>query len=617
MGQHIDELMQRYGLASTPKFAKGGLNDVDSEGYGSQIEDFLNSLNRNNVTGEVVELYPENRIVLPIDLIDHGYESQIEDFLNSRNVKPSSEEYGSQVEDFLNSRNANVAPDEYGSQIENFLNSRAPEVVVPEASPAPEPAPAEEISKVIDPDVYFEKLKEDYKLDEAPTVTPNPERVQPNLSNLAKNYNVTDYLYSEPKPEPATQFIAEPKTDMVDDPFYAEEPAPVEAAPVEAAPTEVVPTEPKVTAASNLQDMLARYQTGEGAYGTELKLAREESKRESEAFQDMLKRAMTEPAGNAPSKAEMYFRLAAAFGAPTKTGSFGESLAKASESMAEYKKAEREATSAAKAQRLQLGIKGQEMRMQGSKENLAALRSLAGEEMKDKRAIALEMMKEYVKSGQPQSSAGKQALDEGLKPGTPDFQKRVAAIAELNIEKQMASINAALSGISVAQGNAALAGQKFDFQQKQAAKLTGPEIKLKTETEDVIASTDQAMKNLQRAYQLNPNTFDSSLVDTVQRKALEAAGSKDPKVIATREQENILTKQVLTQLKGAFGSAPSDAEQRIMTSVQGIGSKSKEERALILKEAYKALKNKIEQQRKRLNEINQGLYRETTTGDIE
>jgi hypothetical protein len=258
--------------------------------------------------------------------------------------------------------------------------------------------------------------------------------------------------------------------------------------------------------------------------------------------------------------------------------------------------------------------------MTGAKEDLSTLRGLAGEEMKDKRTIATELLKDYVKSGQPQSTAGKQALDEGLVAGTPAFQKRVSEISALNVDRQMAGINASLANIGVAQANQALAQSRFDQQKAQAAKLTGPEMKLKTETEDMLAQTEQAQANLRKAFSLNPNTFDASLIDIAQRKVLEAAGSKDEKVQNTREMENLLEKAALSSLKSTFPGAISNDERKALQDVQGLGAKSKEERAKIMKSGYTALKTVSDRARARLKSIEEGKYRDTTpsiTGEIE
>jgi hypothetical protein len=392
-------------------------------------------------------------------------------------------------------------------------------------------------------------------------------------------------------------------------------PAGVQVTPVpEQAPmTAVAPEAPAPGDRSQqLLSLLQKYQgSAESPYRAELEAARKTSTAETEAFQKMLQSAMEGQKESGPSKAEMYFRLAAAFGTPGKTGSFFENLGTAGNVMAQYQKEEREAKKAGAASKLQLGLEAQKMRMAGAKEDLTTLRQLAGEEMKDQRAIATELIKDYVKSGQPQSSAGKQALDEGLKPGSPEYQKRVSQIAELNVERQMGLINSQLANMGLQQANAALQQQKFGFQQEQAAKLTAPEMKLKTETEDLLGQVAQGYKDLKRAMELNPNTFDTSLLDTAQRKALEAVGSKDPKVVNTRELENMLEKAALSQLKATFGGAITDGERAALLATQGMMSKSVEERDRIMQNAAAALKSSYARNKKRLNEINQGAYRAT------
>jgi hypothetical protein len=173
--------------------------------------------------------------------------------------------------------------------------------------------------------------------------------------------------------------------------------------------------------------------------------------------------------------------------------------------------------------------------------------------------------------------------------------------------------------VSIAQQGLELKKAAGERAAEQAKKLTPQEMKLKTDTEDMLAQTDQSLANMKQAYSLNPNTFDASAVDVVQRKALEAVGSKDAKVINTREMENLLEKAALSQLKATFPGAISNDERKALQDVQGLASKSKEERGLIMKNGYKALKTVRERAAKRLNEINQGLYRDTApaAGEIE
>jgi hypothetical protein len=371
--------------------------------------------------------------------------------------------------------------------------------------------------------------------------------------------------------------------------------APVQAQGIEATPAQQGSVPPQ------LLDMLSKYTSGESAYGDELRVARGKANAETEAFQKLIQSSIE---GSPVDKAEMYFRLASAFGAPTKTGKFAETLGKVGETMGEYAKGQG-------ALKKQLQLEGQKLKMQGAKDDLTTLRTLAGEEMKDKRAISAELLKDYITSGQPQSTAGKQAQDEGLKPGTPEFQKRVGQIADMNVEKQMSTINATLANMSVAQANLALNQQKFDESKKNAAKLTAGEVKLKSETEDALTALDSSITSLKKAYALNPKTFDTSLPDIAQRVLLEKTGSKDPKVENTRIMENLLSSGAVEKLKTSFGGNPTEGEREILLSLEGLGAKSVKERGEIMKNTYKKMLAVKAARQKRLNEINQGLYRDT------
>ena len=385
-----------------------------------------------------------------------------------------------------------------------------------------------------------------------------------------------------------------------------------------------MPPQPQAAATempkSNLETImatLAKY-TGTGPdYANELRTARTAAKAESDKFAQMIQNAMGNQS-SAPSKEELYWKLVSAFGSPTKTGKFSEQLSNVGSVAADYAKSVREAQKADLSTKMQLALKGQELKVAGAKEDLTTLRTLAAEDMKDKRTITTELLKEYVKSGEPQSTAGKQAKDEGLTPGTPEYQTRVKAIAASNLEAQTARIESLLAGISTAQANLLLNQTKFDYARQQNTKLTPAEVKMKSETEEIIGNADQALKDIQQAYKLNPNTFDSSLMDKGTRLLLENTSSNDPKVVATRTMENLLSKEAVGKLRASFGANPTEGERAILLQLEGINSKSREERAAIMRNTYEALKASILRNKKRLNEINAGLYRDTTqTGGLE
>jgi hypothetical protein len=274
--------------------------------------------------------------------------------------------------------------------------------------------------------------------------------------------------------------------------------------------------------------------------------------------------------------------------------------------------------------------------LQGARDEVNSIRNLAVEEIKNRGA---------------QSPAGKQAQDEGLTPGTPEFNRRVGEIAQTGIDARLAQLNATIAqteatmaGMTRAQSQEARAtaaeerAERKDLRaadteterlalerrrveaqeaanrrrEEESRRLTPKEVDLKTETENVISAADSGMRMLRRAYELNPNTFDTSLPDTLQRKALEAAGSKDPKLLRTRELENILGQQAITQLKTAFGGNPTEGERKILLDLQGLGAKSVQERSAILRNAFSALRSRREREQRRLSDITAGRYRETT-----
>jgi hypothetical protein len=93
---------------------------------------------------------------------------------------------------------------------------------------------------------------------------------------------------------------------------------------------------------------------------------------------------------------------------------------------------------------------------------------------------------------------------------------------------------------------------------------------------------------------------------------LEAAGSKDKKLLNTRELENLLGEQALAKLKATFGGAPTEGERQALLDLQGMGAKSIQERGQIMKKIFRVLRDNRARQRKRLNDINAGLYREVS-----
>ena len=131
-------------------------------------------------------------------------------------------------------------------------------------------------------------------------------------------------------------------------------------------------------------------------YGAQLAGAQQAARGETEAFSNMI-RQMSERAESPTSRAEMYFRLASAFGAPTRTGQFTENLGLAGQQMGEYARGRR----TDEAERRALALRAQELRMAGARQDLASLQTLAGQEAAAQRAINLRMIDAQARAGAP------------------------------------------------------------------------------------------------------------------------------------------------------------------------------------------------------------------------
>jgi hypothetical protein len=328
-------------------------------------------------------------------------------------------------------------------------------------------------------------------------------------------------------------------------------------------------------------------------YASEMKAARSEARTAQDEYNKQLREAITQREAG-PSKAELYFQLAAAFGAPTKTGSFTESMGNAGAVLGAHEKATRESASAQQQRNAQFGLEAAKQRASQASADVSSVRPLLLEEMKSKRLAAI-----------PLSEAGKTASDLGLTPGTPEFKEIITGAAQAKAEKQSAELDTKKAGVETA-------AAKLKLAQGQSEKLTPGEMKLKEETESGLADSTSALGMLEQALKLNPKTFGSSLGDMAQRYALETVQPDNERVKATRIQENLLKDQMITGAASRMKGVLSDSDIKLLTSVQGIGAKSQQERKEILENAISRLKTGLTRQQKRLSEVSAGKYRDTT-----
>lgn len=139
------------------------------------------------------------------------------------------------------------------------------------------------------------------------------------------------------------------------------------------------------------------------------------------------------------NKADMYFAMAQAFGSPTRTGAFGETIGNVAGSMREPLKNRREWEDAREKQLMEYGLAPGKI-----DQDLASIqmRMAAGRRDADAKLIA-EAMKILGKEVRPRSGSsagmspfGKIAADEGLPVGTPQFNARVNELYNADMEQR-------------------------------------------------------------------------------------------------------------------------------------------------------------------------------------
>jgi hypothetical protein len=261
------------------------------------------------------------------------------------------------------------------------------------------------------------------------------------------------------------------------------------------------------------------------------------------------------------------------------------------------------------------------------------------------------LIKEYIASGKPQSAAGKTAVDLGFKFGTPEYDAKVKELVQIDIDKTAAEIAAAQTRASdpastfgkmavdmgfkpgtleyyavvkrLADAEAEKLAALTAAQTAQTAAtearmgtLTGPEIDLRVATEDKIANLDIALGAISEAYNLNPQSFPGGWMGGAQQFAFENLDPTDERVVASNRIKNLLQEQALGQLKTVFGGSPTDSERAILLEIQGIGAKSLEERAQIMRRTYEVVQSRKAKEEKRLADILSGAFRSLDTPEV-
>ena len=354
-------------------------------------------------------------------------------------------------------------------------------------------------------------------------------------------------------------------------------------------------------------------------------------------------RVMARSAG--PDKAEMAFRIAAALGKPTRTGSFGESIGNVAETTGEMLAQRRKASQELEDLNLKYQLASADTAGEGQKAQISALSALA-RSSPTPRVTEIERLQEIVDNpkasptaqknaqaritflttratavpkpneidqllakindesvpaatkrvyqqrlnklnyipaeakadrdtGKPQSPAGKIAADEGLVPGTPEYQTRVKALAG----------------------------------EGKGRNLSAQEQKELFEAEDIVSASKGVLLTLAKAKELSPKAYEgfgAGARRTVARNIPGVKGSEG--VTASTELETLIGENALSQLKAIFGGAPTEGERKILLDLQGSLSMSDKERQAIYGRAMQAAARRLKSNQEKMDRIRKGSY---------
>jgi hypothetical protein len=355
--------------------------------------------------------------------------------------------------------------------------------------------------------------------------------------------------------------------------------------------------------AAELEAMLNRYAPPSNQYTRELAESRRRAQTETEAFTNMIQQ-MSQRGESPTSRAEMYFRLAAAFGSPTKTGKFAENLSLVGKEMSEYAKGRR----AEENDLRNLALKAQETRMTGARQDLTTAQALAAQEAGERRTLAREVIKEYLASGRPQSEAGKLAEDAGLRPGTPEHSEFVRRYVASKVEsgelQRQVMLGIQQASLELRQSEAARRAEKD-------RELTPAEQRMRLEAENNLSAAEKAIRTISQALEINDNTFGTSALDAAQYAARSALGANDPRTANTSRLRVLLGEAAIAQLKESFGGQGiTDSERAALDRLQGILSTTPEQRRPILERTLDELRRAAARQRALAQDLTSGRYRQ-------
>jgi hypothetical protein len=285
-----------------------------------------------------------------------------------------------------------------------------------------------------------------------------------------------------------------------------------------------------------------------------------------------------------PSKAEMYFRLAAAFATPTKTGDFGESLGLAAQQMAEYKGEQRESQRQAQQQR---------------------------------RDLALELAKldlETAQGAYEKSVASQQ-------PGGP-IGRNCKDLYALGSAEYQACLRA---GIEAEQQTAKLQRENVESLIESRERQGEPPQTYSRFEQGLLDQYTQRKKSAQvaagillEAMKLNDEAYTESYSDIIRRTGSRLFNQDDPKLAIYEFMQNRLSANALASLKATFPGAISNAERDALDRLQGALSATREGRQMIFEATMGTMLDSIENSDAEIKKVEGRYYagpQETTPSE--
>ena len=369
-------------------------------------------------------------------------------------------------------------------------------------------------------------------------------------------------------------------------------------------------------ASSNTSDMLEMLKQSQVDYGDQIATQQGEYNTETKALQDMMNQ-MADSQSTGPSESEKWFRIAAAMGAPTKTGSFFENLGLANVAMADISKERREATTAGDL----VKMRAAEFGLGLLKDQLSSTKTMSAAQLQRNQNIQDRIMEwdfEAARTSEenifnlmtikeqrlwetenrksiPQTAAGLAAEEAGYDKGTPEYEEFVKAVVDRETRIQKLNIEAL---------------------ERKASSLTKPEIDARKEADTDIKSTEGAIKLLEEALELSPKAYAGDWY-SVTKKALQGAiNSDDQKYKDSERLENLLSQGALATLKATFGGNISDGERAANLEITGAKMKSEKSRTETIKLALETMREYEKEANDRLTDILSGDYVKRTKSTI-